>query len=236
VRPSDLPPTSKLFKKVKARMQELSPDMRELLVQRVVIEVTEDEDAPVDEEACLQAWRGLGFQLAYDDAIGIEALAALQRMGDNFHTIDKLAPFAELYKYVKVDIEWAGWLLFLSHPAYAFGPNKAVILEKAKTEGDVYITKGPNLVNTGFKHLALLKEFAEWAKKMVAMPRHVCIELTVRQDDPSHEYVLGLLKETFGLDIFGIHAEFFMFQGGPTGAKAFEPALLASSLMNVGEA
>jgi hypothetical protein len=230
VRPSDLSPTSKLFKKVKARINELSPEIRELLLQRVVIEVTEDQDVPLDEEACLQAWLGLGFQLAYDDAIGVDALAALGKNGLNFHTIDKLEPFVHLYKYVKVDIEWAGWLLFLSHPAYAFGPNKVAILEKAKIEGDVYITKGPNLHNTGFKHLRLLEEFAVWAKKMIALRRLICIELSVRQDDSSHKYVLGLLKDNFELDIFGIHAEFFIFQGGLTGAKAFEPALLASSM------
>merc|ERR1719346_843584 len=67
VRPMDLPTTGPLFQEVTKRINALSEEDRELLLRKVIIEVTEDQAPPEDLECALEAWRELGFQLAYDD-------------------------------------------------------------------------------------------------------------------------------------------------------------------------
>merc|ERR1712232_462804 len=138
------------------------------------------------------------------------------------------------YTYVKVDIDWAGFCLFLSHPAYANQkPKKDEVLQKAKDEGVVYVPKGPTLASTGAKHDDLLKEFAEFAKDIIDNkgPLPICIELSVDPEDENNKYALEILKDKYKLDMFGDHKDHFVFQGGPTGAKAYEPVPLGEALL-----
>merc|ERR1712048_368891 len=142
-----------VFQEVKKRIDALVPEKKALLTKKVVIEVTEDQKAPTDEAKFLQEWSDLGFRLAYDDAIGDLACTALGKKDQQFHRISALNEVVDHYTFVKVDIDWAGYCLFLSHPSYAFNKQtKEEILEKAKSEGILYIPKGQGLVNTEVKH------------------------------------------------------------------------------------
>lgn len=228
VAPSDMGSTAGVFQEVSRRCAALSEADRKLLQRMLVIEVTEDQVITTDLVPSLKAWQeDLGFRLAYDDTIGQLASEVLDKKGQNYHTTVALEPLLEHFGMVKVDIEWAGYALFLSHPSYSSRPAvKAEVLGHARDEDELYIPQGPGLKNTHATHSGLLTEFAAWVKDMMAQSRHICIELTVRQDDESNAFALGKLKE-MGLDIFGAHQDFFCFQGGPTGAKAFEPAVLA---------
>merc|ERR1712003_402600 len=125
--------------------------------------------------------------------------------------------------WLKVDIEWAGYMIFLSHPAYnSRAQIKAEILAKAQEEDTVYVPAGPSIKSTGVKFSDMLKEFAAWVLEMISKDHCICIELTVVPTDTNNAFALSKLKD-LGVDIFGSHHGAFRFQGGPTGAKAFTP-------------
>lgn len=231
LRPFDLKPTSRLFKEFSQRFQRLSTADQDLLRQKLVIEVTEDQVMPSDVEYELQVWEDFGLCLSCDDVIGDLACQALGIGGQNFHTTSAIEPVLDHFRIVKVDIEWAGFALFLSHPAYHRWPDlKAQVLVHAQSKDRLHVLKGAQLRDSGMAHSALLAEFAAWALRMIGDGRLICVELTVSRGDKSTSYALRKLKE-LGLDIFGTHSASFCFQGGPTGPRAFEPSVLASAVV-----
>jgi len=80
------------------------------------------------------------------------------------------------------------------------------------------------------KHADVLAEFAAWAQHVILCEKKICIELTVRQDDPNCALAIEGLREN-NIDIFGKHSDHFCFQGGLCGPKAFEPSQLAEHCM-----
>lgn len=137
-------------------------------------------------------------------------------------------------RVLKVDIEWAGFALFLSHPSYNDRPDvKSEVLARARDEDRVYMPSGRALRDTGAQHSSLLAEFAGWMKEMIGLGKDIVIELTVRQDDENNALALGKLKE-LGLDLYGEHASHVCFQGGPSFARAFEPEVLSSCIVPEG--
>jgi hypothetical protein len=230
VRPLDMAPSNALFKEVAKRLAALEHADRELLKRMVVVEVTEDQEAPEHLQESLQAWANLGFRLSYDDAVGNLAHEALGQEGKTYHTIEALTPFLWHFGNLKVDIDWAGYALFLSHPAYSRNPKlKAEVLRHARDEDQMYYLRKGALVNTNVSHSALLAEFADWALRMIALRKTICIELSVRQDDENNAFTASKLKK-LGLDIFGEHQVSFSFQGGPVFDRAFQPGVLAARL------
>jgi len=232
LRPMDLMPTSPVYREITRQLDELTDADKELLKRKLVIEVTEDQDPPVvNLDAALESWRhGLGFRLSYDDTVGDKACLALGKMGSNFHTLQDLRPVLKHFDWLKVDIEWAGICIFLCHPSYAKDAKlSAEVLENATLHDQVWMRAGRGLRNTGAKHSALLQEFADWSLEMIDKGRNICIELSVTGEDENAAYALAKLQE-LGLDILGEHRSSFHFQGGATGAKAFEPSFFASAL------
>jgi hypothetical protein len=223
VRPSDLSPSGDLYSEVTRRLTQLGAEDKALLLKNLVIEVVEDEEAPADLAHYLQSWSALGFRLSYDDTIGDLACEALQKRGVNFHTTTALMPLLTHFMTVKVDIEWAGFALFLSHPAYAARQKiKEEVLAYARDHDLVYVPSGPGLRNTNASYSNLLGEFAQWAQDMIRLGKCICIELSVSPEDKSNAFALQRLKE-LGVDIFGANKASFQCQGGPTGPKAFMP-------------
>jgi len=215
------------FQEVSKRINALSKEDRELVLRKVIIEVTEDQVTPEDLEGAFAAWKELGFRLAYDDTIGEKVCEMLAKKGINFHTPADLEPILGHFSHLKVDIDWAGYAIFLSHPSYSGKPAlKAEVLSHARDEDMIYIPQGPGLKNTGYRHSVMLEEFAKWTMNMIIREKPICIELSVSQDDENNALALSKL-EKLGLDIFGAHQASFSFQGGPTGAKAFQPNVLA---------
>mmetsp|Transcript_32145 Transcript_32145/g.84900 ORF Transcript_32145/g.84900 Transcript_32145/m.84900 type:complete len:443 (+) Transcript_32145:118-1446(+) len=233
VRPLDMNPETILFKEVRRRLAALCAEDRALLLGTSMIEVTEDQECPEDLVSSLEAWKGLGFRLSYDDTVGELASEALGKQGRNFHVTSALAPLIGHFGWVKVDIDWAGFVVFLSHPAYAGRKDvKEEVLRHAREEDLVYVPQGPGLRSTGVAHSALLREFATWAQEVIALGCVIVVELSVTPLDPSNAYALDKLKE-LGLDIFGEHKAHFRFQGGPTGAQAFTPQELVDHAREV---
>merc|ERR1719362_1560840 len=155
-----------------------------LVLQKVVIEVTEDQEQPEGLEHAFEAWKDLGFRLAYDDTTGEKVCEMLAKKGMNFHTPAELERVLEHFSCLKVDIDWAGYAIFLSHPSYSSSPvMKAEVLSHACEKDLVYIKKGPSLKNTGVAHSTLLEEFAGWATTMITQGKLICIELSINQDD-----------------------------------------------------
>jgi len=229
VRPLDLAINSPMYAEVITRLWELSPEDRRLLLSMVCIELTEDQEAPPNIEASLVAWQELGFCFAYDDTTSELTCQALGMQNDNYHTTCNLEPLLKHFWLVKVDINWAGNMIFLCHPS--IGDRKAEVLCRACAEGLVYVAHGPSaLRNTGVKHADVLAEFAEWAQHMILRGKKICIEVTVRQDDPNCAMAIEGLRER-NLDIFGMHSAYFCIQGGLCGPKAFEPSELAKHCM-----
>lgn len=229
LRPLDMPSTSFVRQEIWKRIEALEPEDQKLIKSTLVIEVTEDQEVPEEELIkALTEWKAASFRLSYDDTIGDLACAALSKKGDNFHTIAALYPYVDHFAWLKVDIEWAGYMLFLSHPAYnSRAQIKAEVLAKAQEEDTVYVPAGPSIKSTDAKFSDMLKEFAEWVLEMLGKGHVICIELSVNQSDVNNLYALGKLKE-LGLDIFGGHqAAAFRFQGGQTGARAFTPHCFA---------
>lgn len=223
IRPLDLRPSTAVFQEVSRRLAALSPNDRRLLLRSCIIEVTEDQDYPEEMPMLLTAWQDLGFRLACDDVIGELACQALEKQGQNFHTTDRLWPFLHHFTWLKVDMEWAGYCLFLSHPSYNSRADvKSEVLSKAKDEDLVYVPAGPRLRCTGASHSSLLKEFADWVLEILKLKKDICIELSISTEDENNKYALDKLKEHYHVDIFGEHRASFRFQGGPTGPKAFQ--------------
>jgi len=231
VRPLDLPTTGPLFQKVRDRINALCETDRMLLLTKILIEVTEDQSEVEDLESALKEWKDLGFKLAYDDTIGEDARNMLELRGTNFHTPTELRPVLKYFSVVKVDINWAGFAIFLCHPSYNTKSQlKTQILCHAREKDLIYILQGQDLKNTGIAYSTLLAEFVNWALEMISVGKTICIELSVKQDDENNAFALNKLKDR-GLDIFGTHRDYFSFQGGPTGAKAFQPDVLAMSFV-----
>jgi hypothetical protein len=231
VRPSDLRTDSLIFQEVNRRLCELPDEDRQLLLSMVCIEVCEDQEQPPDINASLVAWQELGFRCAYDDTISELTSQALGQPCDNFHNTHNLEPLLTHFWLIKVDMDWAH-MLFLCHPCLGQTPDrKAEVLCRARTEGLVYVAQGPSsLRNTGVKHEDVLAEFAAWAQHVILRGKKICIELTVRQDDPNCALAIEGLREN-NIDIFGKHSAHFCFQGGLFGPKAFEPSQLAEHCM-----
>eukprot|EP00408_Alexandrium_pacificum_P010802 CAMPEP_0171224592 /NCGR_PEP_ID=MMETSP0790-20130122/36369_1 /TAXON_ID=2925 /ORGANISM="Alexandrium catenella, Strain OF101" /LENGTH=439 /DNA_ID=CAMNT_0011690595 /DNA_START=70 /DNA_END=1389 /DNA_ORIENTATION=+ len=229
VRPLDLSPHSQVFSEVSKKLNALADEDRRLLLSHVLVEVTEDQQHPENITEHIEEWQRLGFQFAADDTIGDMAAAALGKQQQNFHTTQAVDCVAEIFGLVKVDMAWAGHLLFLDHPSVASRPAlKSEIIAHARDEDDVYMAAGPSLKKLNVKHSAVLAEFAEWAKGMIAEGKKICIELSVRQECENCAYALQCLAK-MGLDIFGKDQAHFCFQGGPSGAKAFLPEQFASA-------
>jgi len=226
VRPLDLSPNSLVFQEVERQLSSLTPEDRDLVCQSVSIEVTEDQDHPEGIVESMQAWRNLGFvRIIYDDTIGDLAHEALGKNPTNLHTTAALSVLVDEFYLVKVDIDWAGHIIFLSHPGCR--PNlKAEVLQHARDEDQVFFARGPALVDSGMKHSKACAEFATWSKQIIAKGKRICIELTVRQDDENNAFAIERLKG-LGLDIFGADSKYFCFQGGLLGPKALEPCQLA---------
>merc|ERR1719410_276622 len=148
----------------------------------------------------------------------------------NVHTTLALKPLLTHFSLVKVDIDYAGHLLFLCHPC--LGPQrKKEVLQRVRHDGFVYVAHGPSaLRNTNVQHTQLLKEFTEWAKEVILRGKLILIELTVRKDDENCAVALEGMKQ-LGVDVFGDHAAYFCFQGGLTGPKAFDPEQLAEHVV-----
>jgi len=236
VRPSDLCTNSQVFQEVRSRLSELNDEDRQLLVSTVSIEVCEDQEDPPNMKTLLAEWQQLGFRLAYDDTISELTCQALGKPSGNFHTTQNLQPLLKYFWLVKVDIEWAGHMLFLCHPSLGQGDRKAEVLSRVGAEGLVYVAQGPSsLRNTGVKHAAVLEEFAAWARQVILLEKKICVELTVRRDDPNCALAIEGLRE-LDIDIFGKHAEYFCFQGGICGPKAFLPEHLANAMRPHGDA
>ena len=224
LRPRDL----QFFGDMKMRMRALSADDQRLLLDKILIEITEDQDL-IDLDA-LRDWKEFGFKFGYDDTMGDRALQMLNKKGVNFHTPGHLRPILSYFDLVKMDIEWAGFCIFLSHPSYNSRPAiKKEILNHAQEEDEVWVPVGTVVKKTEYKHSTLSAEFADWCIDMIANGKPICIELSVSGKDPNNLFAIERLKD-LGLDIFGSHKANFTFQGGPTGAKAFEPAVLAAEL------
>jgi len=232
VRPWDLCTTSLTFHEVTRHLSELHDEDRQLLVSMVSIEICEDQEDPPDMETSLVAWDELGFRLAFDDTISKLTCQALGKPPDNFHTTQRLEPLMKHIWLVKVDMDWAGHLLFLCHPSLGqTGTRKAEVLRRARDEGLVYVAQGPaSLRNTGVKHADVLAEFVAWAQHVILLGKKICFELTVRRDDPNCALAIEGLRE-LDMDIFGKHAAHFCFQGGVCGPRAFLPSQLAGHCM-----
>merc|ERR550525_283756 len=118
-------------------------------------------------------------------------------------------------------------MIFLTHPSTVAHPVlREEIQRRACNEDLIYVLQGPALRSTGIKHSDALAEFARWAKGMIASGKQICIELTVRPEYSSDALCLKKLQDA-GLDIFGEHQDYFSFQGGLCGAKAFTPEQFA---------
>jgi len=239
LRPLDLSPESLVFQEVVNRLWALTDSDRMLLLRTVCIEVTEDQEHPHDIGVSLRAWQELGFRCACDDAISelvLDVLGKRQQTSEaaaHFHTTVALAPLLTHFWLVKVDMEWAGHMLFLSHPCLGKQgtSRRAEVLRRVRDEGLVYVAQGPSgLRNTNVRHAQLLREFAAWARHVILRRKLICIELTVREDDENCAVALEVLQE-LGVDILGTHAAHFCFQGGLTGSKAFDPQQLAAHVM-----
>jgi len=239
LRPLDLSPESLVFQEVVNRLWALDDSDRMLLLRTVCIEVTEDQEHPHDISVSLRAWQELGFRCAYDDAISelvLDVLGRRQRTSEavaHFHTTATLAPLLTHFWLVKVDMDWAGHMLFLSHPCLGKqgAPRRTEVLRRVRDEGLVYVAQGPSgLRNTNVRHTQLLTEFAAWARQVILRRKRICIELTVRGDDENCAVALEGLQE-LGVDILGSHASHFCFQGGLTGPKAFDPQQLAAHVI-----
>lgn len=213
--PMDLPMTGPLFQAVSKRIDALCKEDREVVLGKVVIEVT-DGELPLDHlDLALEAWKNLGFRLRYDA-----------------HVPAALEPIVRHFSFLKVNIDWAGLAIFLSHPSYNMSSAmKAEILCHAHDNDLVYIPQKPGLENTDISHSAVLGEFANWATAMITCGKPICIELHVNQNDENNAFALTKLKD-LGLDIFGAHRASFLFQGGPTGVKAFQPDVFAMGAFN----
>jgi len=161
--------------------------------------------------------------------IGDLACEALGRRGVNLHTTSALRPILEHFWLVKVDMEWAGRLLFLAHPSLAGRPQeRAEVLRRAREEDLVFVLRGQGLESTSVRHSAAVEEFVAWAKQMISRGKRICVELTVDARDENCAFALERCL-ALGLDVLGEHAAHFCFQGGPCGAKAFEASELAGS-------
>lgn len=227
--PADLCPKSPVFQGVARKLQALSEQDRQLLLRHLLIEIIEDQQHPEDILSYIDEWQKLGFHFAADDTIGEMAAKALGKQEQNFHIVQSLGDLLGRFWLVKVDMSWAGHLIFLSHPSVATRPAlREEILKHARDEDEVHMAAGPGLRKLEVKHSVLLAEFAQWALEMIALGKRICIELTVRQEDENCALAIRRLKE-LGLDIFGQHQAFICFQGGPCGAKAFVPEQLAAS-------
>jgi len=228
VRPLDFNPKSMVFAEVAKKLAALSDEDRKLLLSVVILEVAEDQQHPEDLASHFEEWQRLGFRIVADDTIGPIAAEALQKQEPNFNTTQALDGLLDRFTMVKVDMAWAGHLLFLAHPCVATRPAlRQEILAHARDEDDVYMAAGPALQKLKVKHSAVLEEFAQWAKRMINEGKKICIELSVRKDDENCAYSLQQLVG-MGLDIFGKDRAHFCFQGGPCGAKAFKPEQLAA--------
>lgn len=238
LRPLDLSPESLVFQEVVNRLWALTDSDRMLILSTVCIEVTEDQEHPHDIGVSLSAWQELGFRCACDDMTSelvLDVQGKRQRTSEaaaHFHTTVAVAPLLTHFFLVKVDMDWAG-MLFLCHPSLGKqgAPRRAEVLRRVRDEGLVYVAQGPSgLRNTNMVHVQLLTEFAAWARQVILRRKRICIELTVRRDDENCAVALEGLQE-LGLDIFGIHAAHFCFQGGLTGPKAFDPVQLAAHVV-----
>jgi len=234
LRPADLDPAGLIYQKLQAHISKLSDSDKALMLKAVAIEVTEDQKAPLKHTDHLKLWKELGFELHFDDAIGDLALLALKGSIDkeSFHAVSMLKPMLDFFTAVKVDIEWAGYCIFLCHPAFFSPEKKKEVLDRAK-ESD-QITLPPKGAVEGVSHRGLVDEFRVWALEMIKLEKQICVECTVRADDPNCSYALDMLKAAEQpLDIFGTHKKWFTFQGGLTKAKAFLPHVLAENLQAV---
>merc|ERR1712151_1104418 len=139
-----------LYLRAKELVNALDARDKELYFRVGCIEGTEDQVGPPNIAECYKAWRALGYRLSYDDTIGDKAKEALKKAeSSNFHTITTLSNVLDFFDTVKVDIEWAGFLLFLCHPSYSFNKEKkAEVLIAARDNDEV-------------------KEFADWALEMI---------------------------------------------------------------------
>lgn len=229
LRPRDLDPEGMVFREVARRFAALAEQDRQLLRRLLCVEVTEDQEHPGALVRWLKAWRDLGFRFAHDDTIGDLACEALGLRGVNLHTTSALRPILEHFWLVKVDMEWAGRLLFLAHPSLAGRPaEKAEVLRRAREEDLVFVLRGQGLESTSVRHSAAVEEFVAWAKQMISRGKRICVELTVDARDENCAFALERCL-ALGLDVLGEHAAHFCFQGGPCGAKAFEAGELAGS-------
>jgi ribosomal protein L11 len=222
VRPLDLSPKSLVFQEVQKRLNALTAEDRDLVCKTVCIEITEDQKHPLDIAESLMAWKDLGFRrFAYDDITDDLVNKALGNQSVNLHTTSSLDPLLDEFWLLKVDVEWAGHMIFLNHP----GCNsnlKAEVLQHARDEDLVFVARGPVLSNSGMRHSEVCADFAKWAVQVIAKGKRICIELTVRKDDENNAFAIKRLKD-LGLDIFGADSDHFCFQGGPLGPKGLEP-------------
>lgn len=232
VRPSDLSTNSLTFHDVTKRLRGLPDEDRRLLVSMVCIEICEDQEDPPDMETSLAAWQQLGFRCAYDDTISKLTCQAIGKPSENFHTPENLEPLLKYFWLVKIDIDWAGHIIFLCHPRLGEARvRKAHVLWRARSEGLVYVAEGRSSIrNTGVKHADALAEFAAFAQHVIRSGTKICFELSVNRDDCNVDFALAGLRE-FGIDIFGKHSAHFCFQGGVFGPKAFLPSQLAEHCM-----
>eukprot|EP00931_Biecheleriopsis_adriatica_P050768 TRINITY_DN2941_c0_g1_i4.p1 TRINITY_DN2941_c0_g1~~TRINITY_DN2941_c0_g1_i4.p1 ORF type:complete len:436 (+),score=88.38 TRINITY_DN2941_c0_g1_i4:78-1385(+) len=230
-RPADMHPAGPVYKELTTKyLPSLSDAEKRLMTQVLAIEVTEDQKHSPEICTHLEAWRRLGFSLRFDDAIGDLACKALKQ-GEHenfFHTTSVLTPLLKLFQGVKVDIDWAG-SIFLCHPAFFSEQKKKEVLRLAQESDRVTLPRGGPA--EGVSHQKLVDEFRTWALEMVEREKPICVECTVREDDPNCAYVLNMLKRMEPpLDIFGAHQKWFSFQGGLTKAKAFIPRVLAENV------
>eukprot|EP00931_Biecheleriopsis_adriatica_P066459 TRINITY_DN4080_c0_g1_i10.p1 TRINITY_DN4080_c0_g1~~TRINITY_DN4080_c0_g1_i10.p1 ORF type:complete len:470 (+),score=130.74 TRINITY_DN4080_c0_g1_i10:83-1411(+) len=233
LRPADMNPDGPIYKELANFM----PSVEERdLVQKLAIEVTEDQEHPENFAVHLKAWKDLGFPLHFDDGIGDLALGAIKKkpsagmaVSTNFHATTVLMPLLDLFDVVKVDIEWAGFAVFLCHPAFNNEEKKHEVLERARNSDQVTLPPGKPV--EGASHRDFVDEFRKVCLQLIEKGIPICLECSVREDDPNCMYVLDMLKRAEEpLDIFGKHAKHFEFQGGLTKAKAFEPGILARHL------
>lgn len=232
VRAMDLSVHSAVYQGVAEKISRLPEADRSLLRQKLTLEITEDQVHPQDFGSTLDAWRShLGLRLSCDDVVGELARKALQQEHTNFHVTTSLAPILCYLDSVKVDMDWAGYTIFLAHPSYNSQPAvKAEVLRHARDEDVVYAPQGPGgpLRSTCVAYSLLLAEFTQWVFEILHLGKLICIELGVNRQDENILFALDKLVD-LGLDIFGTHRASFRFQGGPTGAKAFEPTVLAAA-------
>merc|ERR1712072_1640995 len=119
----NLCPRSATFTAVKARMAQLPEEQRELLLEKKVLEIVEDE--PVTDKLLedLGLWREqLGFSrknFSVDDMVGDLAAEVLgDSKGTNYHTVSACKPLMPHVGCMKIDMHWAK-LIFLSFPGWS---------------------------------------------------------------------------------------------------------------------